>query len=521
MVSFDPYLNWLGIPPHEQPPNFYRLLGVVIFESNPEVIEQAANYQSMRIGAYQGGGQDEVCQRLLTEIAMAQYYLLDPQQKAAYDGQLQGSLAQYGELACAPPPPPAGSPAQYGELAVASPPPPAGSLPPRGELAVAPPPPPASPAQGSLAQHGERVVASPPSPASMPGPLPFSPPPQPFAPQFPQSGPQGGRDAILPGQAVQGPMTMPGLPPPMQVPMPGVAAMSGPAAMSMPSQPQPVMQMPPSMMPASAGFAPAMPHRSAPAAMPVAAPFPTARVATTAPAAPAAMPQRPAPAAMPVAAPFPTARAVAAGSAAAAPAASPTVPPAAPQRPIDELESLTSRPTTRRRGLRKRKKTDYTKEIVIGCVLAAGVLLIIAYAAVKLRDPGEAGFDAIKPETPAASPRTKLADEHKRKLKEILKEKEKEKEKQSAVDNAPTGDGTIGPLKSFGQGVKPRQRPARSADDADTPLPTPHEFGPPTRSLDSPDPGRRNDAATQPDRHDITPQNLGGVDDPVMGMPKP
>ena len=29
-MSFDPYLNWLGIPPHEQPPNFYRLLGVVL-----------------------------------------------------------------------------------------------------------------------------------------------------------------------------------------------------------------------------------------------------------------------------------------------------------------------------------------------------------------------------------------------------------------------------------------------------------------------------------------------------------
>ena len=41
MVSFDPYLNWLGIPPHEQPPNCYRLLGLVLFESNPEVIRQA------------------------------------------------------------------------------------------------------------------------------------------------------------------------------------------------------------------------------------------------------------------------------------------------------------------------------------------------------------------------------------------------------------------------------------------------------------------------------------------------
>ena len=97
MVSFDPYLNWLGIPAHEQPPNYYRLLGVVLFESNPEVIEQAADRQSLRVGAYQAGPQGEACQQLLSEIAMAQFCLLDPQQKAAYDGQLQESLAQRGE----------------------------------------------------------------------------------------------------------------------------------------------------------------------------------------------------------------------------------------------------------------------------------------------------------------------------------------------------------------------------------------------------------------------------------------
>ena len=107
MVSFDPYLNWLGIPQHEQPPNFYRLLGVVLFESNPEVIEQAADLQSLRVGGYQAGPQGELCQQLMTEIAMARFCLLDPQQKAAYDGQLQQGLAQRGERAVASPPPPA------------------------------------------------------------------------------------------------------------------------------------------------------------------------------------------------------------------------------------------------------------------------------------------------------------------------------------------------------------------------------------------------------------------------------
>ena len=105
MVSFDPYLNWLGIPPHEQPPNFYRLLGVILFESNPQVIEQAADRQSLQIGAYQSGPQGEFCQQLLSEIAMARFCLLDPLQKAAYDGQLQEGLAQRGERAVAAPPP--------------------------------------------------------------------------------------------------------------------------------------------------------------------------------------------------------------------------------------------------------------------------------------------------------------------------------------------------------------------------------------------------------------------------------
>ena len=106
MVSFDPYLNWLGIAPHEQPPNFYRLLGVVLFESSPQVIEQAADQQSLRVGAYQSGPQGELCQRLLSEIAMARFCLLDPQQKAAYDGKLMEGLAQRGERSVAAPPPP-------------------------------------------------------------------------------------------------------------------------------------------------------------------------------------------------------------------------------------------------------------------------------------------------------------------------------------------------------------------------------------------------------------------------------
>jgi hypothetical protein len=117
MNTFDPYLNWLGIPAHEQPPNFYRLLGIVLFESNPVVIEQAADRQSLTVGAYQAGPYADLCQRLLGEIAMARFNLLDPQQKAGYDAYLQSTLAHRGERMVAAPPPP-GYPAGYAPQAM-------------------------------------------------------------------------------------------------------------------------------------------------------------------------------------------------------------------------------------------------------------------------------------------------------------------------------------------------------------------------------------------------------------------
>ena len=42
-TPFDPYYKWLGIPPDEQPPDHYRLLAIQKFESDPEVIERAAD----------------------------------------------------------------------------------------------------------------------------------------------------------------------------------------------------------------------------------------------------------------------------------------------------------------------------------------------------------------------------------------------------------------------------------------------------------------------------------------------
>ena len=52
---FDPYYQWLGIPPEEQPPNHYRLLGIQLFEENREVIQNAADRQMVHLRSFQNG----------------------------------------------------------------------------------------------------------------------------------------------------------------------------------------------------------------------------------------------------------------------------------------------------------------------------------------------------------------------------------------------------------------------------------------------------------------------------------
>ena len=42
-VSSNPYHKWLGIPPAEQPPHHYRLLGLALFEHDGDVIGIAAD----------------------------------------------------------------------------------------------------------------------------------------------------------------------------------------------------------------------------------------------------------------------------------------------------------------------------------------------------------------------------------------------------------------------------------------------------------------------------------------------
>lgn len=100
--SFDPYHRWLGIPPKDQPPDHYRLLGIERFESSPDVISDAADRQMAHLRSHQLGRQGAFSQRLLNEVAAARVYLLDPQKKADYDAQLRRNAAVRAQAAPAP-----------------------------------------------------------------------------------------------------------------------------------------------------------------------------------------------------------------------------------------------------------------------------------------------------------------------------------------------------------------------------------------------------------------------------------
>jgi len=90
--NFDPYHVWLAIPPADQPPNHYRLLGVPLFEDNVETIEQAADQRMGHLRNLQTGKHAALSQKLLNEVAKARVCLLNPEKKAAYDQQLREQL---------------------------------------------------------------------------------------------------------------------------------------------------------------------------------------------------------------------------------------------------------------------------------------------------------------------------------------------------------------------------------------------------------------------------------------------
>lgn len=135
--AFDPYHKWLGIPPAEQPPDHYRLLGLSTFEDDPTVIESSADRQMTHVRTFQTGPHAGCSQRLLNEIAAARLCLLKPRRKAEYDQALRDRLVGPAVEAAptagvfAPAVPPAAAP-----IVAAQAPPPLAVHP---ALAIAPP----------------------------------------------------------------------------------------------------------------------------------------------------------------------------------------------------------------------------------------------------------------------------------------------------------------------------------------------------------------------------------------------
>ena len=92
-ADFDPYYKWLGISPDERLPTHYRLLGLIAFESDPEVIEAAADRVMSYLQEVSTGAEMARAQKLLGEVSRARLCLLNAGKKAAYDEKLRARLA--------------------------------------------------------------------------------------------------------------------------------------------------------------------------------------------------------------------------------------------------------------------------------------------------------------------------------------------------------------------------------------------------------------------------------------------
>ncbi len=92
--DFDPYYRWLGIPPEEQPPHHYRLLGVKPFEEDTEVINNAADRQMNYVRTFQMGKRGPLAEEILNKIAVAKVCLLSSTQKAEYDRRLKSEIGE-------------------------------------------------------------------------------------------------------------------------------------------------------------------------------------------------------------------------------------------------------------------------------------------------------------------------------------------------------------------------------------------------------------------------------------------
>lgn len=90
--AFEPYAEWLGIPPQDQPPDHYRLLGIPRYESDQKVIAAAADQRSAYLRGFESGERAASAQQLLNSVSTARVCLLNASAKSRYDAQLQAKL---------------------------------------------------------------------------------------------------------------------------------------------------------------------------------------------------------------------------------------------------------------------------------------------------------------------------------------------------------------------------------------------------------------------------------------------
>ena len=92
--KFDPYFEWLGIAPAEQPADYYRLLNITVFEQDTELIRDQADERMEKVRRHQNSKHSRSCQRLLNELAAAKSCLLDKKLRRIYDAKLSKILKE-------------------------------------------------------------------------------------------------------------------------------------------------------------------------------------------------------------------------------------------------------------------------------------------------------------------------------------------------------------------------------------------------------------------------------------------
>jgi hypothetical protein len=89
--TFDPYRDWLHIAGGKAGANYYRLLGLKTYESDPLRIQAAADKQIARVEQIAPGTHALQRLQLLDELRAARICLLNPAARARYDAALRGN----------------------------------------------------------------------------------------------------------------------------------------------------------------------------------------------------------------------------------------------------------------------------------------------------------------------------------------------------------------------------------------------------------------------------------------------